>query len=812
MGKITKEELKRKKKEYDRMRREQNKSDPLLLAKLKEKERLKYLRKIEKGQVKAVNKMTSRELRKKRKQWKENSKNYREKKNFVQTKLDVVDVQMPTCSKYSNDTPVTSQSKVGRRKILRNRSKTVRELKKMKHQILIQKSRAERYKQRYLRLMNKNKENTMSPDRSIKKLLKNENVSPVIRKRLIFGEALHSQLKANFVTLGKGYKLRRKFYAAVSGNILRKYKRFLCDKSFLKCKSIYHRYKIPSSQLHGNQLHYCKITKETVNDVQEFFERDDVSRMCPGKKDCISRNKVKKQKRVLNDTIQNLHKKFKSSVSYKISYATFCRLRPFWVTKPKVTDRETCKCMLHSNMEMLISKMFEENIILYKTIKEVANNMCCNDNETDECLLRKCIACKDNEVKFNCFETKKDVKFKKWMLEKTNYSSKGTTKIATKPVKKEIQTTALNLVKEFKENINRFLVHLGNIKHQYTAIADLKNNLQSNEILIHIDFSENYSCKYSEEIQSVHFGGAREQITLHTGVLYQKQNDVLTTTSFATASKSLRHDASAIWAHLQTVSKCILQKPNLFNAVHMLSDGPCTQYRNKKMFYLLLKHTQELFPGIQNLTWNYTEAGHGKGAPDGVGGTLKRTADRIVAEGKDVNTFDSLINVLKKECTGIKLFPIDEDLINKADNMFEKDLKPFLGTLKVHQVLYDSCYRELDFRSLSCFKCKIFQCTHFQFNSERKELTVEPEKNIKGSKYEVGEWVMVEYDKTLYPGEILSINSENYIINVMVPSGNHNRYKWPSKKDIHTYSLIDIKCKLPRPTPCDNRASQYTFL
>lgn len=43
-----------------------------------------------------------------------------------------------------------------------------------------------------------------------------------------------------------------------------------------------------------------------------------------------------------------------------------------------------------------------------------------------------------------------------------------------------------------------------------------------------------------------------------------------------------------------------------------------------------------------SLTWNYSESGHGKGAPDGVGGTLKRTADQLIAEGKDLATFQDL--------------------------------------------------------------------------------------------------------------------------------------------------------------------------
>ena len=65
------------------------------------------------------------------------------------------DIQQPTSSKISNSIPETSQAKAEHHRILRKRSKTVRELNETKHQLLIQKSRAERYKKRYPRLMNK---------------------------------------------------------------------------------------------------------------------------------------------------------------------------------------------------------------------------------------------------------------------------------------------------------------------------------------------------------------------------------------------------------------------------------------------------------------------------------------------------------------------------------------------------------------------------------------------------------------------------------------------------------------------------------
>lgn len=60
--------------------------------------------------------------------------------------------------------------------------------------------------------------------------------------------------------------------------------------------------------------------------------------------------------------------------------------------------------------------------------------------------------------------------------------------------------------------------------------------------------------------------------------------------------------------------------------VHFLSDGPSQKYRNKNMFYLIATFFQKELQ-CQSIRWHFTEKGHGKGAPDGIGGAIKRTAD-----------------------------------------------------------------------------------------------------------------------------------------------------------------------------------------
>ena len=76
---------------------------------------------------------------------------------------------------------------------------------------------------------------------------------------------------------------------------------------------------------------------------------------------------------------------------------------------------------------------------------------------------------------------------------------------------------------------------LFNIRHQYRTLKNLRENLKADEIIFHIDFSENYNCKYSSEIQSMLFGSSQKQISLHMGVVYSKGREL----SFCTVSDCL---------------------------------------------------------------------------------------------------------------------------------------------------------------------------------------------------------------------------------------------------------------------------------
>lgn len=170
------------------------------------------------------------------------------------------------------------------------------------------------------------------------------------------------------------------------------------------------------------------------------------------------------------------------------------------------------------------------------------------------------------------------------------------------------------LIGVFQRDLEELAGHLYNWIHQFRQLRNLKENLKNNEMILHIDFSENYACKLNTEIQAFHFGGNRQQATLHTGVAYGTGGSM----SYATVSQSLRHDERAVWAHIKPIIEHFkAQNDQEIDTLHILSDGPATQYRNRINCFLLSTVPYTL--GFKKITWIFSERSHGKGAPDGVG-------------------------------------------------------------------------------------------------------------------------------------------------------------------------------------------------
>lgn len=119
-----------------------------------------------------------------------------------------------------------------------------------------------------------------------------------------------------------------------------------------------HEQKIQEIDVSENKkLHFESICSKAKEDIIIFLEEDENSRICPGKNEFVSKGKIKKQKRYLTDSLKNLHKKYIATSQYKISYSSFCKLRPFWIRIASVNIRDTCLCKVHENMELVVTAL-----------------------------------------------------------------------------------------------------------------------------------------------------------------------------------------------------------------------------------------------------------------------------------------------------------------------------------------------------------------------------------------------------------------------------------------------------------------------
>ena len=249
--------------------------------------------------------------------------------------------------------------------------------------------------------------------------------------------------------------------------------------------------------------------------------------------------------------------------------------------------------------------------------------------------------------------------------------------------------------------------------------------------------------------------------------------------------------------------------------------------------------------GFEKLTWNFTEAGHGKGAPDGVGGLIKRTADKLVSHGNDISDANEFYHAMKNAGLALDLHMIADDSIFAMDKTSSVSLKPLPGTMTIHQVVSHrsmSSSNVLRTRQLSCFCSKSLDCPCFNpkqaavvqqdgvFMTEKatkssSETTLEGSTKSTQSERDhsntqlyplshgnadvdlVGKWCVVVYDKMPYPGVIQDVDHDSAEVKVMHKIGT-NRFFWPMLEDVIWYNYEHVVMLIPEPEPVTKRHVQ----
>nr|CAI5869414.1 unnamed protein product [Callosobruchus analis] len=333
------------------------------------------------------------------------------------------------------------------------------------------------------------------------------------------------------------------------------------------------------------------------------------------------------------------------------------------VVKKAIFDRNTCACIVHENIDLKLKALKRAKILSTADSHQKLLEMLCCNSYNEKCLERTCNDCCLKALLYMEFNNDNMILLEQWTNKREMITDHKTNKkrLVTKYKKETVQVLPRDLILKLEVELRTFFRHAFNIVHQYNSIKRLKQSLTEKDVIVHMDFSENFATKYNKEIQAFHFGGSRTQISLHTVVLYLKDS----TSSHCTISSNLSHGVGAIWAHLKPVLATL---PSTIQNIHFLSDGPVTQYRNKSMFYFLGCKLNEMYPNVTRFTWNYHEAGHGKGAPDGVGATCKRMADDVIARGGDISDIKKFAAVVRERCPSIRVSVIEEEEIDQINS------------------------------------------------------------------------------------------------------------------------------------------------
>lgn len=368
-------------------------ADPERRQRYLQKQKKRYQEdKLEK-RVKPVKEMTPREHRAIKKKWRKNQAIKRQRDKLLRQNTPPSTTESSPSEQWNSPPqpgPSQQRMKTGAlarrvRALRRKRENEKRDLEArvqtLNQQLQMEKKKVDMYRKRLARKRKTEQEDT--PRTKTKRLLRNvhkKEGKQAVRRVLDFHHSVVGQIKRNY-KIGQ-FSIKN----VVAGTILQKYKfRTQARKQIGAHFRIVHRTKSG-----------C-LSSRVKQDVRAFYERDDVSRILPGKKDTITKNKQKKQKRLLSDTLHNLHLKFNAEAACSISFSTFYRLKPFWVTYARPSDRETCLCKMCENTSFYAEALCRHKLVDSPYLGALVRQVVCSTADK-KCMYGECKICEQKTL------------------------------------------------------------------------------------------------------------------------------------------------------------------------------------------------------------------------------------------------------------------------------------------------------------------------------------------------------------------------------------------------------------------------------
>ena len=456
--------------------------------------------------------------------------------------------------------------------------------------------------------------------------------------------------------------------------------------------------------------------KEALSDDQrkwllEFLDRADISYITPGKSDHVYVGKINgerqyAQKRYLlwnlrdlfeiingnqlNTDVETFVTKFGERLRFSQLYELIKCHKEYVFNKS--IPQSTCLCEICENtvflMKGLNKSIKKQEKMLPMNPHDIVERFSC-DSGFKECMATECPKCATTDLSPDDFSVDdseshdsstgesndshtNEVSFYEWCRDDGK-------------IKKALVTVAVSdAIDRVNNQVESLKQHIYVKRQQVKCYNEIKENLEEDEILLHVDYSENYENKQQGEIQSAYFG--HTTFSLFTACCYLRlpNEDDLHKDHLTITSESTDHSRIAAFTCVQKVLDHLRRKyAHLQRSlrVHIWSDGCAAQFRSRYVFSLMTH-----FDSSYQLIWYYNERHRGKGPMDGIGGTVKNLVFRHVKSGKCViNSPREFAEYSQQIVTGITSLYMPESEVGEepADVM---NAPKIATTLQVHKV------------------------------------------------------------------------------------------------------------------------------
>lgn len=222
--------------------------------------------------------------------------------------------------------------------------------------------------------------------------------------------------------------------------------------------------------------------------------------------------------------------------------------------------------------------------------------------------------------------------------------------------------------------------HIYSKRVQQSTLQSIKQNLKDDEIMIYVDYSENYKVQHQNEIQSAYFG--HSSFSIFTAcTFYRDLDEIKKIPLTVTTEMSDKSRIGSLSCVDLVVNHSISKIDRIINKIVLVSDGCAAQFRSRYIFKLLTK----IQPG-RLIEWHYNEAHHGKGPMDGIGGTVKNKVFRKVLSRDLVIDSASQFASVANDITNVEsLYLGSENVLDEPEDIDSVSAIP--ETLKTHKVV-----------------------------------------------------------------------------------------------------------------------------